>query len=233
MKYFVLTLGTTLILLLGIIFQVNAESITGLYNTGVDDAGNTLPVNIADPHYILSGPTGNIAYTVPYPTVWVTPPGGSSWIGPQVHSDELTCDPPAVYSYALNFCLTNLNPDTAVIMGYWGSDNTSSIWLNGIDTGFNQEFQFLELKEFILQVGQNISFLSGLNTLEFRVTNWDNGNHGNPSGLLVSGLYGTASPIPEPSTMLLFGLGLLVFSRISRRIGDAEILVSPLLRNAR
>lgn len=134
------------------------------------------------------------------------PPGGSFWIGPRPNLSD-GC-PSGDYSYTITFDLTNLKPNTAIVTGSWASDNESGIWLNGIFTGLSDDNQFYTLTPFTLQAGQNVSFLPGLNTLEFRVNNGGPGGPGDPSGLLVYGLQGTAAPVPIPTTIWLLGAGL-------------------------
>jgi len=209
------------IFLLCITLQGNAAMISGLYNTGVDNNGNVLSIGTNDNHYILSSvPTGfnGSSTVVPVPGAWISPPSGSYWIGPQYHSEGLSSDPAGTYIYKLSFNLTNLNPDTAVITGSWASDNPSEIWLNGVNTGLTRTANdsMSNLTAFSLQTG----FVSETNILEFRVVNLDNGMPiwGNPSGLLVSDLQGTAAPVPVPAAVWLFGTGLLGLFSVRRKI---------------
>lgn len=183
-----------------------ADTITGLYPTGVSDSGSVLGTGTLDPHYDLSGPAGP-AIARSTDVAWTAPPSGSKWIGPSNTNN----DPQGTYSYIITFDLTGLDPSTAAITGRWTSDNDSEIFLNSTATGLattrpQDPFRRLE-PTFTLDDG----FVFGINTLEFRV--W---NGGGPTALLVSTLSGHAEPIPEPSTALLlaFGLtGLALFRR--------------------
>src|ERR1700722_4728184 len=63
-----------------------ASTITGLYNTGVDNAGNTLSNGTLDTHYSLVPPAGPLqAFTsangFPIPP-WLGDDSLSTWIGP-------------------------------------------------------------------------------------------------------------------------------------------------------
>lgn len=180
--------------------NVSAETIPGLFPTGVDDFGSILGTGTLDAHYTLSGPAGP-AIARSTDVAWLSPPAGSKWIGPSNGNN----DPAGTYSYSISFDLTGLDLTTAVIMGRWTSDNDSQIFLNSAATGLattrpQDPFRRLE-PTFTLNDG----FVLGINTLEFRV--W---NGGGPTALLVSELSGQAATmIPEPSTALLLATGLL------------------------
>ena len=57
-------------------------------------------------------------------------------------------------------------------------------------------------------------FVAGVNTLAFEVLNDEDG----PTGLQVDNLSGTANPVSEPVSLLLFGAGLWGMAVIGRRI---------------
>lgn len=191
--------------------MASAATIDGLYNTGVDDAGNVLAIGTADAHYDMTGPISGALAVVPNP-LWITAPLDSQWIGP---TSGLVTDPLGTYRYALEFNLTGFIHTTALITGLATSDNPMTIFLNGVDIGYsNDPSQFLSLHSFSISSG----FVSGLNTLTFDVTNAP-GSGLNPSGLLVSGLTGTveaASVVPLPSTGLLM-LGAICAAMVLRR----------------
>lgn len=189
-------------------------NVPGLYNTGVDDSGNVLPLGSVDPHYVVSGASDTafiapIVFHSPGSQAWVTPPGGAAWIGPNNTDNTWPTDPTGNYYYDLRITLDlkNLDPAKLQISGEWATDNSGQIWVNGQDTGFNTiDWGFSQLSSFLLQD----VFTPGINTLEFRVLN--SGGSPNPSGLLVADLQaaddGTltlpnpASPVPEPSTFI-------------------------------
>ena len=84
-------------------------------------------------------------------------------------------------------------------MGQWASDNDACIFLNGVNTNSCTGFQdFGQLTAFMIDGG----FVQGTNTLDFMVN-----NGGGPTGLYVE-ISGTAD-VPEPSSILLLGGGLL------------------------
>jgi hypothetical protein len=108
------------------------------------------------------------------------------------------------------------------LTGEFAADNDAKIFLNGIFTtivtidrdnipgnGFEQ------LTPFIISCPLHTcgnGFLPGINTLDFMVTNQDQ----SPTGLEVE-ISGTASPTPEPSSLLLMGTGVLGLIGVVRR----------------
>ncbi len=207
---------------------VQADLISGLWNTGVDASGTPLPVGAAEIHYqtVLPGGAnpGYVTRAVNLPGSYARNPADASWIGPTLSASEgaLVNDPVGAYVYGLNFSLAGFDADTATLSGRWASDNNSAIWLNGWDTGLRVGFaDFGHLTDFSLYDGmlgangQIIDFQPLLNILEFRVVNGP--GSGNPSALLVSGLTGQAAPATLPDrpevpdgdyTLLLLGGGL-------------------------
>ncbi|MCX5806268.1 MAG: VPLPA-CTERM sorting domain-containing protein [Proteobacteria bacterium] len=221
MKRHLVMFVSTTILFLGITLPVFADmiSISGLYDTGVNDAGKALATGDVETHYILSSVSplaSGITTVVPYASgAWLPPPPESNWIGPQAHAAGLSSDPEGAYSYKLNFSLTGLNPNSASISGKWAADNSAELLLNGKSMATVGGFGSLE--SFLL-TGPN--FINGINTLEFKVTNYSGDYYwGNPSGLLVSGLQGTASSVPLPPSVWLLGsslIGLVGFRRFKK-----------------
>lgn len=161
--------------------------VPGLYNTGVDDIGDPLPIGSDELHYDYSGPVDPPAQVLAGHINWVVPPVGSAWIGPA--NGDISV-PVGDYVYTLEFDLTGLDPDIASIKGELAADNVASIWLNGVDTGFvhpDGTSSFRSLEPFLIKAG----FVQGVNTLDFLVNN----NVG-PSGLLIANLQGYALPLP-------------------------------------
>jgi hypothetical protein len=191
-----------------------------LFNTGVDASGVPLAGDSDDPHWtIISGP----GITSPAPAIVVSnqSPFGlyaqnsnSRWIWVNASGDAGTNSP---YTIRETFALTGENPNTAMISGSWGVDNTGMILLNGstpVGTGSlallgNTNNNFESFHGFTITGG----FVAGVNTLDFVVT-----DAANPGALNVNSLVGTVSSVPEPaaSTLMLVGwIGVLAF-RLSR-----------------
>ncbi len=190
----------------------SALIIPNLFNTGVDDSGNVLTVGSLDTHYTLSGPSATQATVITRNGSWAVEPAGSAWIGQPGGNGNIPV--PGLYSYTLMFDLSGLDHTTASISGNWAADNNVSLFLNGVDTG-NYAPGFFNTNS-VFNV--NSGFLAGINAFEFRVIN--GATAPNPSGLIVANLTGTAdafSTVPEPATMILFGIGLTGVFLIRKR----------------
>jgi hypothetical protein len=173
--------------------SISQEFITGLYSTGVDDTSGVLPSGAVDPHYSLSGPA-TLARSIDKNTRWVSPPTGSTWIGP---SQGYEYDPVGVYVYTLTFDLTGQDVSSAIIWGRWTADNYASVLLNDVDTGVSVgDRDYGRLFDFVIDSG----FVTGVNELQFVVNNSPPGD--NPTGLLVAELEGVTYPpvLTEVST---------------------------------
>lgn len=197
-----------------------------LYNTGVDDSFNLLSGGSIDPHYQLvsspdttfAGPAAYISYDG-WPLTggnrWLSNGPDSKWISPRsttgldIYYPTGSGVADGYYTYRTSFDLSGLNPDTAVIDGWWVSDNFGvNLILNGVITGFTSNGDFMGGTKPNNTFHLDSGFISGVNTLDFTVYNAPLGFNGiNPSGLRVE-LSGTAAPVPEPSTMFLMGSGL-------------------------
>ncbi len=187
--------------------RANAGAIS-LFNTGVDSSGVPLAGGSNDPHWTIISGSG---ITSPAPAVVVSnqSPFGlyaqnsnSKWIWVNASGDAGINSP---YTIRETFNLTGENPNTAMISGSWGVNNTGMILLNGstpLGTGTmallnNTNNNFESFHSFTITGG----FVAGVNTLDFVVTDL-----ANPGALNVNSLVGTAS-VPEPSAMALMLVG--------------------------
>jgi hypothetical protein len=178
---------------------VFAASISGLYNTGVNNNGTLATLGTVDSHYALVSVPGGSAGTA-----WVVPPflpafppwcsgtTNSNWLSPADGAGGIgyACDA-GQYDYRLVFSMVDalgrpLDAATATITGYWAADNQVSLLLNGTPVATNNT-GFAGLSFFAVSSG----FRTGTNTLDFLVINTPP-TGANPSGLLVADLSGTA-----------------------------------------
>jgi hypothetical protein len=184
-----------------------ADTITTLFNTGVNNSGNPLADStLGDPHYSLAGvPSGTTDLLVrteaggyPVPP-YIGDDNKSAWIGP--NNDHQVDGPVGNFDFQTTFDLTGLNPATAMITGGWSTDNNGvQILLNGHDTG-NAGTDFAQFSIGFAPFSITSGFVAGINTLDFIVF-----NGGGPTALRVE-MSGTASSVPEPSSLALLGLG--------------------------
>lgn len=188
-----LRISPQLLLLCGLgVVQATAQSTTPLvFGTGVDNAGQPLPVGQIDPHYRLitnlDSSSQNALATQPWPT-WLSPSGASRWIAPRQDSSTYASGavPPGNYVYETTFDLTGFDPSTIRLVGRWATDNEGvDILINGISTGTKSlneptSYSYMHFTEFTIASG----FVPGLNRLAFIVNN-AGVDESNPSGLIT------------------------------------------------
>lgn len=197
--------------------SVSAASIPGLFNTGVDGAGNALVGGngTTDTHYlVLSSTIVGVATGVDAVTyfngAYAAESATSRWIS---HSASGF---PGVgtTTFRTTFDLTGLDPNTAAINGLNGADNFGTIVLNGVATGISLNGSFGVMAAFSITSG----FVAGLNTLDFVV-----GDAGPPLAFRIDGISGTADvaavPLPASVAMLVPALFGLVAARRKPRAG--------------
>lgn len=184
-----------------------ALSITGLYTTGVDNAGNVLADGAVDPHYTILE-TGTSAITVDSssrPGSWFPNSSTSGWVWENATGQPTN----TTRTFRTTFDLTGLDASTASLSGTWLADNFGKIVLNGQDTGNSATNFFLSPSAFSINAG----FVSGINTLDFVVE-----DVGVISGFRVETISGTADPlhqVPTPAAILPVLTGL--FGTAARR----------------
>lgn len=148
-------------------------SIPGLFNTGVNNNGTLAVPGTNDQHWALiqsaahsfPGPASPILN--PLPGNYSSNGPNSQWIGVKASGSV----PDGTYKWRLSFNLTGLNAATAIINGVWASDNqTTAVLLNGVTTGYKLG-DGTEHKQPAAKFQLNGPFLSGVNTLDFVISN--------------------------------------------------------------
>jgi hypothetical protein len=194
----------------------HAAVITGLFDTGVNDAGvalaapNGTPNGVTDTHYQVINsnigvPTNVSAVTFKDPS-YVPNSATSSWI-----SNSFDGNPGNGFvTFQTTFNLSG-PIDGVAISGLWGVDNIGEIFLNGNDTGIGLPFGFPAFEELHpFSITNSNWFIDGTNLLTFVVT-----DTGPPLALRVDDL---TAAVPEASTwamMILgfFGVGFTAYRR--------------------
>jgi hypothetical protein len=227
-------LGTTAfgaILCLGV-GPARADIIPGLFNTGGNNmgigntAGGLFAEGAVDPHYRLTvsadatapGPSTFVVQSNGYPIgpFWMPNGPSSQWLAPMANQNAPTFgNSPGNYTYQTTFNLAGLNPATATLAGAWAVDNIGRIMLNGTQISqINAEPTFGIFHNFSVAAGSNL-FNPGINTLDILVTNLLQPppfRAINPTGVRLE-ISGTASrgvsPVPEPGTLALAGMGVV------------------------
>ncbi|MDX6446522.1 MAG: hypothetical protein QOH71_3596 [Blastocatellia bacterium] len=170
-----------------------------LFNTGVADNGSLLASGATDPHYVLlnTSPVSPNAFVLSANQIvgYVANSATSQWLGP---------DPPGsnggqggFYTYRTTFNL-DCDPSTAVISGQWSTDNEAEIFLNALPTGVTTGASaFGAFPPFVITSG----FVSGVNTLDFRVRNrLSSQGARTPTGLHVQ-MNGTVKCCPKTGSL--------------------------------
>ena len=184
-----------------------ALPIPGLFTTGVDNSNVVLPLGASDPHYIVIESANSAAKVISagLPGTWVPNNSTSQWVWENASGLPVN----VTRTFRTTFDLTGLDASTASISGTWATDNSGLDILINSNSTLNTSPGFGSYSSFAISSG----FVSGLNTLDFVVQ-----DVGGISGFRVGSLAGTASPIPEPTTMLLLGSGLIGLAGFRRRM---------------
>ncbi|MGP1716172.1 MAG: PEP-CTERM sorting domain-containing protein [Methylophilus sp.] len=187
-----------------------AVDIVGLKNTG---AG--LSAGAQDLKYTVSpGSYGYVTANGSFPLAgnWLANDTTSSWLTPTANQGD-SFDPisDGTYTWTTTFDLTGYSAATASFDGRFAADNSVVAYLNGFEIGTANSFT--AWSTFSATAG---SFVSGLNTLTFVLTNTALSS-GNPTGLRVEFTSSNVAAVPEADTsaLMLAGLGLMGF--VARR----------------
>ena len=160
------------------------ETITTLFNTGLDGNRVALADNANDPHYqIITNADGAVISAIvenstAFPIVagpWLANTASSKWVGPRLDSAGSAglASGNGIYVYRTTFDLSDRDASTVVIQGRWATDNLGvQIRLNGVDLGLQNTAQFPVWTTFVIDTNAS-TFLPGVNTIDFVVQNQD------------------------------------------------------------
>lgn len=189
-------------------------NIPGLYTTGENTTGLLLGLGSRDTHYVVTAnSTGNSGYNgSPFvsqtlPAGWVPNTSSASWLVTRDPTDTLgnilgtsggnATRPTGTYDFTLSFSLpAGAQLSTVQITGTGAADDVAQIFVNGVLVSGQQLSTYSSLSNFTLNAS-NAAFVSGTNTITFRVNNSGAG----ASGLIITNFAGTAI-VPEVGTWL-------------------------------
>jgi len=196
----------TLLFLAMLSSQVAAVPITGLFNTGVDNAGTVLAGGANDPHYSILSPS-QAAVVVSSPAgTWLANNTDSKWIW-QTSTGAPTN---VTRTFRQTFDLSGFDLASIIISGRWSADNFGDdILINGVSTaqtagGFTSWYGFSV---------SNTHLVAGLNTVDFVVRDVGVISGFRAEFLRAEGDLATTVVVAEPGSLALLLLGLGGFYR--------------------
>lgn len=196
--------------------SAHADTIGGLYNTGLGASGSLdlnymLTVNASDTAISNTSPYITSYSVWPIGSAWLENTSTSKWVTPTANQGQsFDASSNGIYTYTLNFNLTGYTASTAMFTGRVASDNSVVIKLNNNNLGSSSGFSSWS------SFNANSGFVSGWNTLQFVVTNSAQSG-GNPTGLRVEFLDSNVAPIPEPESYVMLLGGLAMLGVVARR----------------
>lgn len=199
----------------------------GLCNTGVNGpctgfngvgSGGLATQGGPESNWVLGGGTAVVPTDSAIPSSWISNASSpmSQWISPAL---DTFAGGGINYSYSIAFNIPlTADLSSATIFGRYASDNeTVNVLLNGTSVaGFplnSTPSGFQNWTSFTINSANGL-FVPTANTLTFVVTN---GGTRNPQGLRVEFLEASVNDVPEPSTFLMGGIGLIALGVARRR----------------
>jgi hypothetical protein len=207
--------------------RAQLTDIEGLYTTGVRDNGNLRGDDAADSHYVVTAipggaPANNLGNSRTVTTLdggWTANTGTARWITTKgkassgagtggANVNRVAGD----FDYTLTFDMpVGAQLATVYISGTGAADNSATIYVNGVLVAGQSITGAGSTNSFSLNAS-NASFVSGSNTITFRVNNTVNG----PSGLFIGSFSGTVV-VPEMGAFLPAAGALAVYGAVALR----------------
>lgn len=202
--------------LFGSLSGAHAAPLLGLYNTGVDSAGNTLTPGSIDPHWQVYTPSGSGYYLDEYSlgTFVGSPayhPTGFDWglntatRGTISFSDGAQGDY-VPYTYRTTFDLTGFDPNAVTINYNTYFDDQGELAINGV----------LLPATFLQYAPLTAGSLSGLFHAGINTIDLVTFNEGGPGGVLFE-VTSVVGAVPAPGALALLGFGLVGLGGFGRK----------------
>jgi hypothetical protein len=209
-------IALTIMLAVGAATSATAGPITTLFNTG---GVSGQPSD----HWLVDGGTAYVTGPGFPLDAWLLNDATSQWISPQASYAGYGGDTPqATYVFSTLFQIPNgYDPATAVFKMRVAADNqVTNVRLNGADLGISwiggipeTTDSFTGFSPYYTVTG----LMLGENQLAFDVWNAGQVSRGNPDGLRVEFTESNMTPVPEPTSLVLLGTGLVGLVRAARR----------------
>ncbi len=173
------------------------EAVPSLHNTGMGADGTLIAFGSIDPSWTLvtnpdgGSPDVRVVNNVWPVGTWLANSDASLWVGPRATAGDADI-PLGDYHYRTTFDLTGRDTNTVIIVGRWLSDNWGTpISVNGTTVAAPLVDSFTDWKTFAFG-SSNVTFLPGLNTIDFVVNNAGAG----PTGVRIEFTQASARTLP-------------------------------------
>lgn len=141
---------------------------------------------------------------------WLPDSSSSSWVA----YDPNNCCDNGLGNYSTTFTLTAGDVSTVSLSGGWTLDDSGVLLLNGNVIGSVGDGSWGSFTSASVAAGSPF-FVVGTNTLSIDITDTDNFLE---AVIFQGGLSGYTAATPEPSSLLLFGTGILAAALFGRKL---------------
>lgn len=207
--------------LVALLFAIPAQADL-TYSTGMDANSNGI-----DDYFTVNG--GDAYLVTSIASGWPTLPDPSKTTGLYISwaADQSNATQGGVlgqlYTYAFDFNWAGATTSTTFDFRWLSDDYLSDIELNDVSLGVNNLGQPSPWTTSYSQNGVVGTVQNGVNTIEFLI--WNTGGNqppyegtSGPTGMAADfTVHGDATTVPEPTTMLLLGLGLIGLAGVRRK----------------